>query len=604
MAAPVFETFAVTQKDSLGSPFTVAAAKPSGTVEGDLLVAFITTDGGTGGTTITAEAGWTAITATLANGTLLFSRGFYRDVGASDGSTYDFTCSQDERIIAGLVRISGADNADPIEVEANNTDRSDTPTAPTVTPLTDNSLVLAFVGVDDGDAGDDTGFPGGAWTDRWVRTNGTANECTGGCVSQTIASQTASGTAVFTGHINEQWIGQTLAINELIAGTTFNQSLAGAMPASTGAVTMTVATAQALAGDMPSPTGDITKKAIKFNVAGDMPSSSGDTARITSISLSGVIPAQTGDVLKKTLKQLDGSMPTSTGDVAAMTVFGQLLAGAMPNPVGGILKKIGKIVGGPMPPPSGAVTKKIELNLAGDMPSSAGAITKKIFKSVDGALPSATGTVGAIVVTQQALAGSMPNPTGGITKKIGISLAGDMPAESGALTKKVFVAFAGNMPASVAALTTELNPGGPAEETQAVAGAMPAPSGILTVTMTTAQAVAGNMPNPTGGSLRKIGVSLAGNMPTPVGLATKKTTQSFSGNMPASTGLVVKKTAKAFAGSVPAPAGELDEATIIAQSNAGIMGAMSGILATVFIDGVPLRKVVKIIGASFRKFLQ
>ncbi len=297
MATPVFESFAVTQKDSLGAPFEVAATKPSGTVEGDLLVAWIVTDGGTGGTVITAEAGWTPITNTLNNGTLLFSRGFYRDVGASDGATYDFFVDQDERMVAGLVRISGADNADPIEVEANDNQQSNTPTAPTVTPLSDNSLVLAFVGVDDGDAGDDSGFPGGVWTDRWVRTNGTANECTNGCVSQSIASQTASGTAVFTGHTNEQWIGETLAIKEEPAGGTETpQAVAGNMPAPSGALTIKVI--KKLTGVMPNPTGDITKKAVSISLAGDMPNATGALIKKTLINLSGAMPNPTGAVVE------------------------------------------------------------------------------------------------------------------------------------------------------------------------------------------------------------------------------------------------------------------------------------------------------------------
>ena len=499
MAIPVIATLATTQKDSLGAPFEVAATTPSETAEDDLLVAWIVTDGGTSGTTITAPAGWNAITATLNRSDLVFCRGFWRKAVASEPSTHTFTVSQDERMVAGILRITGADVTTPIDIESNQTGKSDTPTCPTVTPTTDDVLVLAFCGVDDGDAGNDAGFPGGAWTNQWVKTNGTANECTNGCVSQGIASQTASGTAVYTGHTNEDWVGETIGIAQAVSGTLFFQSVAGAMPNATGDVATATTFAQALDGDMPSPTGELAKK-TSITLTGAIPNATGDLFKATMVTLTGSMPNSVGALLKKTFKQMAGLLPASTGDVASTVLFPKALNGEMPNPTGGITKKTGKNVGGPMPPPSGTLVRKIGLNLDGTVPASTGDITKKaIVKPLAGNMPASAGAVAAIAVTTQALAGDMPSPTGGITKKIG---------------------------------------------------------------------------------------------------------KSFTGNMPASTGAVTKKTGKVLSGNAPNPTGNLAPSLLFLQANSGIMGAITGIVTTFKTVGVPVRKVIKIIGASFRKFLQ
>ena len=166
------------------------------------------------------------------------------------------------------------------------------------------------------------------------------------------------------------------------------------------------------------------------------------------------------------------------------------------------------------------------------------------------------------VETPQAVAGNMPNPTGGVTT----------------------------------AITTA----------QALAGAMPFATGDITSKKTLKQ-LAGSMPNSTGDVFKKTSTSLDGAMPNPTGSVLKKAFLSFAGNMPFASGIVATSfvVKQALAGDMPNATGLLATTVKILQALSGIMGAITGDVATLFIAGVGgARRVVAVIGASFKKFLQ
>jgi hypothetical protein len=139
---------------------------------------------------------------------------------------------------------------------------------------------------------------------------------------------------------------------------------------------------------------------------------------------------------------------------------------------------------------------------------------------------------------------------------------------------------------------------------QDVFGNMPASSGIVTPQAVFTAALAGDMPNPTGAIVKKTGKGLAGNMPTPSGVIVKKTGKNVSGNMPESSGGIIKKIMKGLAGSMPNATGNPGPSFRTSKAVAGIMGAITGIVNAVLNPVAVISRGIRLIGASFRKFLQ
>lgn len=123
---------------------TVDATKPSGTVSGDLLVAFAYAQT-FGGNTLAPPAGWTTIQETD-NISSEFEAGlYYKLAGGSEGSTYTFTATAAEEFTVIILRVSGVDATTPVEASAESTATSSGSIVfPTVTSLTNNALIAMF----------------------------------------------------------------------------------------------------------------------------------------------------------------------------------------------------------------------------------------------------------------------------------------------------------------------------------------------------------------------------------------------------------------------------------------------------------------------------
>ena len=121
---------------------SVAVNKPTGTVEGDLLVACLTFNTGSSAT-LTVPTGWTLIARTNQTTTVGLAT-YYRVAGASEAASY--TWGSSSRWTIGIIRISGANTTTPIQVSAANSSgtASTSVGAPAVTTTAANSLVLAF----------------------------------------------------------------------------------------------------------------------------------------------------------------------------------------------------------------------------------------------------------------------------------------------------------------------------------------------------------------------------------------------------------------------------------------------------------------------------
>lgn len=131
-----------TQKNA-GTGETCTVVKPTGTAEGDMLVAFVAysaDDPETFGTPV----GWTLIQeGSDADGQGMAS--FYKIAGASEPADYTFTISTatNERMSACVIRITGARIVDTSSEQYNTV--SATATGSTITPTYSNDLILFAV---------------------------------------------------------------------------------------------------------------------------------------------------------------------------------------------------------------------------------------------------------------------------------------------------------------------------------------------------------------------------------------------------------------------------------------------------------------------------
>lgn len=119
----------------------VSVTKPSGTVNGDLLVAFGFAD--PDGAQLTAPGGWTS------RGTGTSAAGFgqvWTKVAASEGSSYTFTGSGSSDNAVSIVCVQGANTSSPLDggpTFANNGGASTSShSAPSVSPATSDALLL------------------------------------------------------------------------------------------------------------------------------------------------------------------------------------------------------------------------------------------------------------------------------------------------------------------------------------------------------------------------------------------------------------------------------------------------------------------------------
>ena len=177
--------------------------KPSGTLEGDLMIIWISLDGG--GSSFSCS-GWTALYSNLDSDK--HSSGLlWKIAGASEPSTYTVT-HDDERSQWGVVAIQDHDG-----IDVNGSDFSDADEAnavcPSVTTTTADTLLLRFASAD---AGDVT-TPHGAVTGYTMTFNaGWFSSASISCQYKTQATAGATGTANVSLSDDQEWTAVTLAI--------------------------------------------------------------------------------------------------------------------------------------------------------------------------------------------------------------------------------------------------------------------------------------------------------------------------------------------------------------------------------------------------------
>ncbi|HTL31570.1 MAG TPA: hypothetical protein VL326_00520, partial [Kofleriaceae bacterium] len=142
VSAPITLRNVSTTKTNGVASTTFTVAMPTGTVQGDVMIASISSTGT--GTPTAVPSGWTLVRSISGSGVGLF---IYRKVaGAAEAGPYTWTLGATAQSNAGGIEsFYNVDNANPVDVDASATaSPSSTITAPSVTPTVSPSMLLTY----------------------------------------------------------------------------------------------------------------------------------------------------------------------------------------------------------------------------------------------------------------------------------------------------------------------------------------------------------------------------------------------------------------------------------------------------------------------------
>lgn len=132
---------------------TITINKPSGVVDGDVLIAFFSEDSNT--PRITPPGGWSAASGSGigANGEIVVGTSAvlqcFTKVASSEGASWAFTPSASYTGVVGVIAYSGGDSTTPIDVAAGTSTASSTNHAtPTITPSVSGCMLVGIWMVD------------------------------------------------------------------------------------------------------------------------------------------------------------------------------------------------------------------------------------------------------------------------------------------------------------------------------------------------------------------------------------------------------------------------------------------------------------------------
>ena len=126
---------------------SASVAKPSGTVDGDLLIGFMSGSGSN--IHYSAPGGWTLIGMVSRDGSGIRVQAWYK-IASSEPSSYNFTSSSANYIYANILRYSGADTSNPIHVYAttNGEVSSSTMNTAAVVTTVENTKIIKYGAVE------------------------------------------------------------------------------------------------------------------------------------------------------------------------------------------------------------------------------------------------------------------------------------------------------------------------------------------------------------------------------------------------------------------------------------------------------------------------
>lgn len=206
-----------TSSTSADSP---TISEPSGTAEGDLLVALVCCDGDR---TISEKttSDWTA--DTNRNSSTVTSRLFYLTRGASAPGLTWTTGGPTEHWNVGIARITNHSNDGPIDVIGHTTGFSNDPSSPDATTVQNDVLVLRWFTCDAGNKVTvDTGYPTGMANEHFIEPSVNAGGVALGLADEVQAIAGSTGAAEWTNALSssDRWFGYTVGIETATGATT------------------------------------------------------------------------------------------------------------------------------------------------------------------------------------------------------------------------------------------------------------------------------------------------------------------------------------------------------------------------------------------------
>jgi hypothetical protein len=204
----VFEEFTEASLGSNGKSLTIS--KPAGTASGDLLIAAVATDGNQG-TWTPPSAGWNLIDAGNQSEEVSLAV-WWKLAGSSEPAGYNFSWAEDQEAYARIMRFSGHDPANPIDVSASAGGSSSSPSSPAVTTSVAEAMILRIGGFDDDDIS--VGDPGlaGHTAITMEKSSGGNGTCSGGAGYLIQSAAGNSGTSSFSLTRSEQYRAVTVGI--------------------------------------------------------------------------------------------------------------------------------------------------------------------------------------------------------------------------------------------------------------------------------------------------------------------------------------------------------------------------------------------------------
>jgi hypothetical protein len=195
---------------------SVVVNKPTGTVNGDLMLAVFLHATGTTDVNLSAPAGWTMIGTAGINGDLN-GKAWYK-VAASEGASYTFTSSPSNVCAIMIASYSGVNTSSPINTSAQNYPAATSATCSiSVTTTLTNCMLVMFALADTGATETLT------WTGSMTEFQDGTYEATflvlGGAQEQTTTATTYTRVATKTG-TNRRLSGHLIALNEAVSVTT------------------------------------------------------------------------------------------------------------------------------------------------------------------------------------------------------------------------------------------------------------------------------------------------------------------------------------------------------------------------------------------------
>ncbi len=205
-----YEEFTEKKRSSGGSSLTIDT--PSGTSEGDLLVAAVVTDWWTVSSLAPPVGeGWMEINLDQYSNAVTLGV-WWKLADASESPSHQFTWSGSVQAYGWIMRFTGHDPTDPIDDWATDGESSSTPTSPAVTATVDNCLILRLGAFDDDDITvDDPGLSGHTAI-TMDESNLGSGTCSGGAGYIQQPSIGDSGTSSFSLTAKEQYRAVTIAI--------------------------------------------------------------------------------------------------------------------------------------------------------------------------------------------------------------------------------------------------------------------------------------------------------------------------------------------------------------------------------------------------------